>query len=167
MRYEWFWGQSVILVALAGFLCIGACQAQTHGISFNMLEGGAFAGTGKQGYQCKILRDRNRFENLYREIHRNRLPAPPIPEVDFQRYAVLFFSLDARPTAGYSVDVEEIVRKGNRLDVRLKITAPPKDSIQAQVITRPFVMITVEQYSGLQEVRFIGYGSKLLCEAAW
>lgn len=167
MRYAWFWGQSVISVSLAGFLCLGACQAQTRGLSFNILEGGAFAGTGKQGYQCEILRDRNRFENLYSEIHRNRLPAPPIPEVDFQRYAVLFFSLDTRPTAGYSVGVGEVVRNGNRLDVRLKITEPPKDSIQAQVVTRPFMMITVDQLSGVQEVRFMGYGSKLLCGSVW
>ena len=167
MRYVWLCGHSIIFVALAGFLWMGACQAQTRVLRFNMLEGGFFAGTGGQGYRCEILRERHRFEDFYREIHGNRLPAPPIPEVDFQRYAVLFFSLDARPTAGYSVDVEKVVQNGNRLDVQLKITEPPQDSIQAQVITRPFVMVTVEQFSGVQKVRFLGFGFTPLCESVW
>lgn len=167
MRYRWSWVQSVMFVSLAGFMWLGACQAQTHVQRFKMLESGAFAGTGKQGYQCEVLRDRNQFEIIYREIHKNRLPAPPIPEVDFQRNAVLFFSLDTRPTAGNSVDVEEVIRNGNRLDVRLKIMEPCKESIQAQVITKPFVMVAIEPYSGVEDVRFIDHKAKILCNSAW
>jgi len=164
MGFGWTRTASVMVVLSAQVLILAACHAHMSGETFRTLETGAFSGTGQRECQCEVLRDHIGFEEFYRELHRNRLPAPQVPEVDFHRDVILFFSLGTCPTGGYFVDVDKVIGKDGQLEVRLEITEPARDSIRALVVTKPFVMISVEKDSGIQKVRFVDQGSKLLCE---
>lgn len=90
---------------------------------------------------------------LWREHAGDRLPSQPTPEVDFDTHMVLAVILGERPTAGFDVDIVDAIEGEGRLNVRVQERAPAADSIQAQVITVPFVFAVVPRFDG--EVQFI------------
>ncbi|MBN2721018.1 MAG: protease complex subunit PrcB family protein [Proteobacteria bacterium] len=167
MESGWAGKAFVVIVLLTQILIGGACDAHMSSQTFRRIETGFFGGTGQRDGHCEVFRDEGRFEEFYRGLHGNRIPAPVVPEVDFDRDVILFFSLGVRPTSGYSVDVAQVLRKGDELEVRLLITEPARDSLHATVVTEPFVMISVEKYSGVQKVRFVGPESECMCEEAF
>jgi len=114
----------VMSVLLAQVLVLEACHAHMSSQAFDRIETGAFGGTGQKGCRGEVLRDPVRLEKFYRELRRNRLPARPIPAVDFNRNVILFFSMGTRPTSGFSVDVQQVFRKGDKLEVMLMIMEP-------------------------------------------
>lgn len=75
-----------------------------------------------------------------------------LPKVNFDTTMIVAVFLGSRPTPGYSVDVLDARRENGTLVVRYAEREPPADSIQADVITNPFVVVGVPSTS--EPVRF-------------
>ncbi|MDA8354002.1 MAG: protease complex subunit PrcB family protein [Firmicutes bacterium] len=56
----------------------------------------------------------------------------------------LILSLGQRPTGGYAIQVEKVVRKGDTIQVIAEESPPPKGSFNTQVITQPTTVISLE-----------------------
>lgn len=71
---------------------------------------------------------------------------PDMPSPDFERRRVLLVALGERPTAGYGIGLERetLEIQGDTAVLRVAVTRPPADSMQAQVITAPCMLVTVE-----------------------
>lgn len=79
-----------------------------------------------------------------------------LPEVDFDKEAVLVLAMGSRPTAGYGLALAErsAVRDADGLEVRVDWREPAPGSMQAQVITYPCLLIAVPG-DGYAQVRVV------------
>lgn len=64
----------------------------------------------------------------------------------------LILSLGQRPTGGYSIRVNEVVRKGNTVRINAEEVPPSKNTFTTQAISRPNTVISLKQPKG--EVQF-------------
>jgi len=85
------------------------------------------------------------FERLYKSVHAGARPLPGAPGLDFEKYGVLFLSAGTRPAAGYSLEVSGALLKDGSLELALELDEPPKGAMTAQIITRPYCMVSVDK----------------------
>jgi hypothetical protein len=92
-----------------------------------------------------VVRDPETWCNLWAEHVKGRVPEPPLPPVDFVREMVIAFFLGEKPTAGYEVDITEIILLEGRLVVQVDIKSPPPGVALFQVLTQPFHIVRLFQ----------------------
>ena len=80
----------------------------------------------------------DQFAALWRE-HSPR----PQPAIDFAHESVVGIFLGTRPTAGYSVEIVSVSTEATGSVVRMREHAPGAGTITAQVLTSPFVLVSV------------------------
>lgn len=66
-----------------------------------------------------------------------------IREVDLAREHLVFVTLGQKPTAGYSVALEQAHFSGDTLALEMQVRQPASGSIVAQVITSPCAVVAV------------------------
>jgi hypothetical protein len=80
----------------------------------------------------------------WRELWSTHAPsAPAPPPVDFARELVVGIFAGQRPTSGYQVQVVRVERGETMISVVYQVTGPPADAMVAQVLTQPFLLITL------------------------
>lgn len=69
------------------------------------------------------------------------------PAVDLDRRRVVLIALGARPTAGYGMALprDTLDVQGDRAVLHIAVTRPAVDSMQAQVMTAPCMLVAVER----------------------
>ncbi len=72
----------------------------------------------------------------------------PKPAVNFSKEMVVGVFLGSRPTAGFSVQITRVSVDHGTLVVEYHETRPRPDAITAQVLTSPFDLVTVPQFTG-------------------
>jgi hypothetical protein len=108
-----------------------------------------------QSIQCRaetpkpsfeVVRNQQQLDFLLHEFSRHILGKKPGASlVDFQSTNVLVLEMGYRPTAGYSLSIDEakIRVKNNEAFVIAQWDEPPEDSMQAQVIISPCAIFTL------------------------
>ena len=108
-----------------------------------------------QSIQCRtstsepafeVVNSKQQLDLLLQDLSRHILGKKPTPYlVDFKAMNVLFLEMGYRPTAGYSLSLDEgeILLKNNEAVVMVRSDEPPEDSMQAQVITSPCIIFTL------------------------
>jgi hypothetical protein len=88
----------------------------------------------------------------------NKIPIPEPPEIDFSRSLLLFVSYGEQRTAGYSIEIRKVYERNGTLVVQAVLLGPPGESLIAQVITTPYLLMTVsrEHYRRVELVGEIG-----------
>ncbi len=74
----------------------------------------------------------------------SQIPAPVAPNVDFTRQKVVTVFMGQRPTGGYGLRLISSNQRRDTLRLLLESSAPPADGVQSQVITSPYLMLTVD-----------------------
>jgi hypothetical protein len=101
------------------------------------------------------------YASAMRELGRESLTgaAEAPPAVDFTKYGVVRVSMGTRTTGGYAVALAEpaFTREGSTGLLRVTWSEPPKDSMNAQVMTSPCLVVAVPR-EGLREVRVVDQG---------
>lgn len=119
-------------------------------VEFETIDQGIF-GSGQEE-TLRVVRDRDKFESLWRDIHGDDAQ---IPEVDFSEKIVLSAVLGTRSTGGYQAKIEDITRDRNSqtVNVSVKEIKPGPNCLVAQVITVPYHIVETETFS-TNQVRF-------------
>ncbi|MGN6385047.1 MAG: protease complex subunit PrcB family protein [Verrucomicrobiota bacterium] len=81
-----------------------------------------------------------------------RVPAPELPEVDFEKESVIFVTLGRKNSGGYASHVESVTEKDGKTVVQVVTKSPPKGSMTLQALTAPFEFVAVPKIKG--EVAF-------------
>ena len=68
--------------------------------------------------------------------------------VNFSKSMVVGVFLGMRPTTGYGVEIASIERDGQALVVTYRELVPNPDAMMPQVLTAPFVLVTIDQFAG-------------------
>jgi hypothetical protein len=69
-----------------------------------------------------------------------------------------------KPTAGYALEIGQVVREGSRLVVEVRSIEPDSERMQATVITRPYALIRIERQPGLETAVFVDPSGKRLAD---
>lgn len=77
-----------------------------------------------------------------------------MPEVDFSRHRPVLIALGEQSSAGYGLALQRdtLDVQGDRAVLRIAVTRPAADSMQAQVVTSPCMLVAVERdgYAALE-----------------
>jgi hypothetical protein len=96
-------------------------------------------------------------EEAPKPVHDKALQLQKSPESQYdvvyeQNRAYIIITLGERNTAGYRIEVERVVKRGNSITVHAKEIAPPKGGFVAQVISYPLVIVAVDQDKPFDQV---------------
>jgi PrcB C-terminal len=85
------------------------------------------------------------FDRTWRLLRGIQTPMPTTSCLDFQssKVATVFLGRKLGIRGGYDLRIISAIRQGNRLDLQFKIPEATPDTIQAQNMTSPYVMIQV------------------------
>lgn len=100
--------------------------------------------SGIKSAQLIVVRDVNVFTNLWSDHAAGFAPQPAQPDVAFGDRMVIAVSVGDRPTAGYSVTIEDIRENDDFITVDVEIVTPGRGCNVAQVVTQPHHMVVLD-----------------------
>ena len=108
-----------------------------------------------QGDMCGIDQARQlvvRDAAAWQELWKSAAPQKPLPSVALATRTILAIFAGSRPTSGYRVDVRRVRRDGAGLVVEYVELKPGPDTMTAQILTAPFVIVQIPRFDG--DIRF-------------
>jgi hypothetical protein len=126
-----------------------AGEDRTNVVEFSVLAYGAHSGY-EGGRAVELIADAEGWRRAWGQIGGGR----PVPEVNFNARSVVVAYQGQQRTGGYSIAVEEIRRDGTVLAVRVNERRPASGDVTTQVITSPFVAVSIPRAAAGASVRF-------------
>lgn len=144
----------ILALALA---CLSPAQYVDYGMQsgFNLQTPWATLFQGQmspwQGPGTHVIQSQAQWETYWRRLNSGFSGFSAVPMVaDWNEHQVIAIHAGPRPSAGYSIFVETVVPYSQNLwQVLFDIVAPPYGSINASVMTSPYVVIRVPRWIGV------------------
>jgi len=124
-------------------------EDRTNVVEFSVIASGATSDY-EGGRRVELIANAEDWRQAWATVGGGR----PVPEVNFVTRAVVLVFQGQKSTGGYSVSVEEIRRDGTALAVSVNERRPASDGVTTQVITSPFVAVSVPRPGQGAVVRF-------------
>ena len=70
-----------------------------------------------------VIRDRDAFLEMWKQVNSRRFPPPSPPEIDFSRDMIIVVAMGERSTGGYSVIIDGVYERDQKLEVDVKSTS--------------------------------------------
>ncbi len=147
------------LMGLGMLTLLLACAARP--VSYTILERGS-SGMRSDDLNFAVVTSNGEFKSLWARIHAFRSPMPPAPSVDFSKKIALYAGTGQKPTTGYGIEVSELTLHDGTIRVDLDFENPPAQSIQGQMLTNPFILLSVDRPESLQRIEFRDEKGRLL-----
>ncbi len=96
----------------------------------------------------KVIKTKEEFLQLWADAHRNLLPPPKAPEVDFEEYQVVIVAMGMRTSGGYSIKINSVNNSKGNLMISVTETSPGKGCMLTEALTFPFQMIQIKKNDG-------------------
>ena len=90
-----------------------------------------------------IATDRDEYIKIMNIAYEYLDRVPEIQEVDFNRYIVIAVFMGAKTSGGYSITVDKIIEKSDKITVYINEISPGKNCITTDAITYPFELIKI------------------------
>ncbi|HEU4615317.1 MAG TPA: protease complex subunit PrcB family protein [Kofleriaceae bacterium] len=90
-----------------------------------------------------VVRDSAQWNALWQTIARPFYPAPPMPQVDFDRDMVVVAALGARPSSGYDIVIEGAQQDTSSIEIALRTSSPAPGCPVTAAITQPVDLATI------------------------
>ncbi|MGB8509281.1 MAG: DUF885 family protein, partial [Pyrinomonadaceae bacterium] len=111
------------------------------------------------GRAVELITNEPDWEKAWSLIGATGPGAAGLPEVNFNTRAVMIVYQGRQSTAGYGVEITGIKRVGTVLAVSVNERRPASGLVTAQVITSPFVAVSIQRPPTGATVRFEGDGT--------
>jgi PrcB C-terminal len=102
-------------------------------------------GSGVSSPRRIVVRDDRAWRALWSE-HAGTSAAAPA--VDFDTHMVAAVFAGDRPTPGYGVEITDVRRQGDTLDIIVSESRPAPGMMAAQVIVTPFHIVALPRFDG-------------------
>jgi hypothetical protein len=113
-------------------------EDRTNVVEFSVLATGAMS--GHEGVRsAELITNENDWRRAWAIVGGGR----PRPEINFATRACIVVYQGQKPTGGYSIEIEEIRRDGTVLAVKTRERRPAFGDVTTQVITSPFVAVSI------------------------
>jgi PrcB C-terminal len=105
--------------------------------------------TGTQGGPEKaeqsVATTPEEWAKLWKNYRRNLVPAPALPEVNFEKEMIVAVAMGTKPSGGYAIAIKRIEKTDKGVVVHYRETAPAPGGIGIAVLTQPFHIIRLEK----------------------
>jgi hypothetical protein len=118
-------------------------------VEFSLLATGTMS-AHEGGRSVELITDQAGWRRTWETVGAGR----PLPDVSFDTRAVVVAYQGQMPTGGHSVEVTGIKRTGTVLAVTVSERRPASGSLTTQVITSPFVAVSIPRPPSGASVRF-------------
>jgi len=115
-------------------------EDRTNLVDFSVLATGTMSGH-EGGRMAELITNNTDWQRAWRNIGGGR----PLPDVNFDTRACIIVYQGQQRTGGYSVEIAEINRDGTRLAVKVREQRPAFGDVTTQVITSPFVAVSISR----------------------
>ena len=88
--------------------------------------------------QFEVITGQSQFRHLW-----SRFDAGAPPSLDFTRESAIAVFMGERPTGGYSIHVDSVMRSDGELLVEVVLQAPGPECMTTQAFTQPYEMVSV------------------------
>jgi uncharacterized protein (DUF885 family) len=130
-----------------------AGEDRTNVLEFSVLAYGAYS--AYEGARAvELITDSAAWRRAWEVIGSGR----PLPDVYFNTQSVVIAYQGQQRTGGYSVEIDEIRRAGTVLAVTPRERRPASGDVTTQVITSPFVAVSIPHQAAGASVRFADAG---------
>jgi uncharacterized protein (DUF885 family) len=129
-------------------------EDRTNVLEFSVLATGALS--GHEGVRMvELITNESDWQRAWSVVGGGR----PLPDVNFSSRAVVVVYQGRKPTGGYSIELAEIRRDGTVLAVEVRERRPAFGDVTTQVITSPFVVVSIPRPPQGASVRLTGEGA--------
>jgi hypothetical protein len=108
--------------------------------------------SGFQGSIRQVINTELGWQGFWEEYQAYMAPAQPMPAIDFTKKMVIAASMGSRPTGGFSIRIESVLRNGDGYDVGIVETSPGSSCVVTQAVTAPVTAVAVPVTDG--EIHF-------------
>ncbi|HEX8283753.1 MAG TPA: DUF885 family protein [Pyrinomonadaceae bacterium] len=122
-------------------------------VEFSLLATGTMS-AHEGGRAVELITDQAGWRRTWEKVGAGR----PLPDVSFDTRAVVVAYQGQRATGGYSVEITGIGRTGTVLAITVSERRPASGSLTTQVITSPFVAVSIPRPPSGASVRFADDG---------
>ena len=136
----------VICIIFPGISCSGIFRTSVDEgeiIEFETLAKGGY-GRIEESVNL-VIKNYEKWDSLWSKVYETRIPKPELPEVNFEEEMILAVFMGYHPTGGYSVSIENIIEKEERLIVEKKVVTPGPDDMVTNAITHPFHIVKTKK----------------------
>jgi uncharacterized protein (DUF885 family) len=128
-------------------------EDRTNVVEFSVLATGALS-RHEGGRTVELITSEDEWRRVWATIGGGR----PQPEINFNSRACVVVYQGQKPTGGHSVEIVEIRRNGTLLAVEIKERRPAFGDVTTQVITSPFVVVSIPRPPQGASVTLTGEG---------
>lgn len=90
-----------------------------------------------------LIRSSEEMQAGWKKLFSNFVEQPDMPSVHFANQMVVILSMGEKNNGGYSIEVSKVVEKELQLAVFANYISPGQNCIVAEVISYPFVVISI------------------------
>lgn len=101
----------------------------------------------------QVIREPGTWADVWQQLHEGRSPVPERPAVDFHDSMVILAAMGSRPTGGYGIAVESVLRDGATVYVVVVEASPGDSCVVTHAFTRPASAVRLPRVRG--EVHFV------------
>ncbi len=117
--------------------------SKSQDLEFEVISCGDISGYVEEAYV--LVKDEVQWAEVWKKHTGPYVNEMPCPEIVFSEKMVVCAFMGERHTAGYRISVEKIWADEEKVHVEIVKDAPPKDSVVAQVLTYPYVFVSLER----------------------
>lgn len=148
-------GLCIAAIAIGAFLLLFPPKAEEQNTMGNQIPGGSETVPVEVAFRVLAegdaatldarknfaARDEESFERIWQLAYGE--DGETMPEIDFDTEYVVGVFAGEKPTGGYAITVTKVIDQGDMRTINATITVPGPGCITGQVLTSPFVFITV------------------------
>ena len=141
----------LLLITFAGVSVLSANQDTEKGtpVPFTQLDpkrpGPLTTNSGIVKRLRIVIRDRDAWVELWKQLSSKQFPQPPLPEIDFSREMLIVVAMGEQGTGGFSISVDGVYEKNNKIEVIVKSFRPGKKCMLTQALTQPVDVVRLKK----------------------
>ena len=99
--------------------------------------------SGYEDSTRQVIRGDAEWAAAWERMHAGTSPQPSLPAVDFAGSLVLVAALGTRPSGGFAIAIDSVVRSGDALVAHVTSTAPGQSCGTTAALTQPVAAVRV------------------------
>jgi hypothetical protein len=110
-------------------------------IEFTTIEAGTLSGVTEP--MDLLVKGESEWEYLWDLTHRNLVPKPEVPKIDFEKEMVLATLMGERNSSGYKIEIYDIGLEDKIIKVKVKNYETPGN---LTIMTQPYHIVKIRRY---------------------
>lgn len=116
-------------------------QLATSALAMQELKQAAYCGVEEKSLQ--VIQEAAQWESLWGQITSITMPAPPLPQVDFEQQMVIAYFLGTQNSGGHAIEIGKVEVNQNVLTVEVTHTSAGKNCMLTSALTQPYCLVAV------------------------